>query len=630
MDYEGNPENSSIRLNLTWPMILVTVGMVLVTVLGVVYVEEEMVHRTKAGVVGQFERFLDEKVRYEAAVLEEYITFIKKNPNILDALAKREKTPLYKEVRELYGELNQRVELTHMYFITPEGKVLLRAHDFGRDGDLIYRATFRKAKETGNLYYGLEFGLKKNYTLRVVSPWVVDGRLVGYLELGKEIDTIISEYARLLDTEVYLAVRKSVYRDAPDFVRENMRHRVATDAYYIVYSTFEVPSQIGAILDGTIDLVDISMRDKDYFVAKAPLTDVSGRDLGYFVFLNDVTLEHSVIGSSVFMFAMILGTASLLLGYAGYTMLRRREEAINALTSELNTQKEEVEYFAMRLQNIFDLQRNIVLLTDGMRLQMANRAMFDFFGFENLEGFLRYYECICERFIENSNYFHLGLLAEGENWVEALQHLPGEARIVAMLDRELNTHVFNVSINAFESDNYIISFTDISNTVLQQMKLKNRAIHDKLTGACNREFLEENGAQILREAEGLYLGVVIADIDHFKAVNDRYGHNRGDVVLQQFAATLRQTIRGGDYLIRWGGEEFVILIKVERKDALTKAVEHLRQRIEAVSFHEVGTVTASFGATFYRAGETFTEAVGRADLGLYDAKAGGRNQSCFV
>lgn len=625
----STPKQFNVRLNLTGPMIVVIVLMALLMVVSVIYIEEESIHQTKAEVTHQFTLFLDEKVHHEAAAISEYMGFIQGMDKVAKLFEKRDKEALYHAVAGMYAELNRKVDLTHMYFIEPDGTVLLRVHDYRRDGDRVGRTTFLRAKEKRALYYGIEFGLKKNYTLRVVKPWIVDGVLIGYLELGKEIDKIINEYAQLLGTQVYLAVKKSVYADAPAFVRSKLEGYARAGEYYIVYRTFDVPPQIGAILDGSIERTDISFEKGDYFVAKSPLTDVSGRDLGFFVFLSDVTLEHRVIEDSVKAFALVLGVISMLLFYVGYRLLKRKETDINALTSELKAQKEVLERFSVKLQKIFDLQRNIVILTDGETLQMANRAMFDFFGLEDLHAFLKYYTCICERFVENDNFFHLGRVEAGRTWVDAIAELPGEQRVVAMLDRELVTHVFSVSINAFEEGNHIVTFSDISNTMLEQLQLKNKVIHDKLTGAFNREFLEKSMERIVREAAPQHVGVVLCDIDHFKRVNDRYGHNRGDTVLKQFVAILQHSIRSEDYLIRWGGEEFVILMRVDSSEVLEKAVEHTRRSIENGIFDEVGSVTSSFGATLRRDAESLAESIGRADRALYRAKAEGRNRVCM-
>ena len=94
--------------------------------------------------------------------------------------------------------------LRHLYFLEKSGEVFLRAHESARYSDIVKRYTFLKAKEMQSPFYGIEFGIKKNYTLRVVHPWVVDGEVIGYLELGKEIDKLMEALASQMNIEIVI------------------------------------------------------------------------------------------------------------------------------------------------------------------------------------------------------------------------------------------------------------------------------------------------------------------------------------------------------------------------------------------------------------------------------------------
>lgn len=619
-------KKSPFQLRLNLPFIIAIIVMSSLTIYSMIYTQESTLHKTKESIPEQFTKFLDNQVDHEASEISEYIDFMQSRDDIAKLFVAGEKQALYGAVKGIYEELNENVELTHMYFIRPDGKVLLRVHDHERDLDTVERMTFLKAKESQSLFYGLEFGLKQNYTLRVVRPWMVDGRLIGYLELGKEIDKFINEYAALLDTHVYLAVEKEHYRDAPGFVKERLEKGIMTSRHHIVYQTFGVPEQMEAILAGSIFQEDITFDGHEYYVTKDVLTDVSGHELGHFVFLNDITLEHEMIYGSVKVFTVILLIVAAFLSALGFIVIKRKEQDINTLTSRLNAQKDKLEFFNIKLQKLFDLQKNIVVLTDGEKIKMANQALYDFLGFEDLEEFLTHYQCICDRFIENDSFFHLGKVPEGENWIKTIQGLSGEKRIVAMIDDELSTHVFSVAVNEFEESHYVIAFSDISNTMLEQVRLMRKVTHDKLTGALNREFFEKNITQIIKDVRPQKLGMIFADIDHFKQVNDVYGHNRGDEVLKQFVKTIERSIRHEDYLIRWGGEEFIILMRVNSVETLEKAIESVRLEIEKDHFEEVENITSSFGATLYQKGEQISDSIERADKALYQAKESGRNR----
>lgn len=280
------------------------------------------------------------------------------------------------------------------------------------------------------------------------------------------------------------------------------------------------------------------------------------------------------------------------------------------------------------LQRFIDLQDNMIILTDGTKLNFANKRLFDFFGFENLDDFTSIHQCICERFIEDDRFFNLTKVKEGENWVDVLKTLPHSKRIVTMLGSDFKIHAFAITVNVFDSKMDIVTFSNISQTVLNQINLHKKTIHDKLTGAFNREYFEQNYRNLIDEyqSSGNSFGLALLDIDHFKSVNDTYGHDVGDYVLKHMVELVQKFSRTEDILIRWGGEEFVMILNVKSLDALHKALEHIRQVIELEEFDTVKTITCSFGAAVYKNNEDIEETIKRADDALYFSKRTGRNK----
>ena len=152
--------------------------------------------------------------------------------------------------------------------------------------------------------------------------------------------------------------------------------------------------------------------------------------------------------------------------------------------------------------------------------------------------------------------------------------------------------------------------------------------YDALTGALNRNILEQIVVPKTKrfvDELGEECTVILFDIDHFKQVNDTYGHTKGDIVLKSVCSWVAGEIRKGDYLIRWGGEEFVILLAGTDIRKAAQIAERLRKKVEA-SDCGVCPVTISLGIAPYD-GEDYTKAVQRADEMLYKAKEGGRNQT---
>lgn len=154
------------------------------------------------------------------------------------------------------------------------------------------------------------------------------------------------------------------------------------------------------------------------------------------------------------------------------------------------------------------------------------------------------------------------------------------------------------------------------------------SVTDRLTGLFNRrkldQVLEEELTRRRRYETGFAL--VMMDIDFFKRVNDCHGHAAGDAVLVAMAGILRQRTRESDALARLGGEEFVIVCRHSTLEGCVATAEKIREAIENHDFQEAGQVTASFGVTPCRAGDSAEAMLARADSALYRAKASGRNR----
>jgi diguanylate cyclase (GGDEF)-like protein len=160
-----------------------------------------------------------------------------------------------------------------------------------------------------------------------------------------------------------------------------------------------------------------------------------------------------------------------------------------------------------------------------------------------------------------------------------------------------------------------------------EVEVRQDATLDPLTGLGNRKALRRRFDELRRQAEqaGSEIAVVVLDIDHFKAVNDTYGHDRGDLVLQAVAAELRNSVRDGAHVYRLGGEEFVVLLAASEALASRAIAERLRAAI-AASRPEGLEITASLGVSVGTHGVEYATLFTEADGALYEAKRRGRNR----
>ncbi len=179
---------------------------------------------------------------------------------------------------------------------------------------------------------------------------------------------------------------------------------------------------------------------------------------------------------------------------------------------------------------------------------------------------------------------------------------------------------------------YAALFRDVSQNKRTEEELLRLAATDPLTGAYNRrEFTQMAEREALRSHRYHHpLSLMMLDLDHFKRLNDTYGHAAGDKVLQRFTTLCTNTLRNVDIFGRWGGEEFVALLPETDIEGASIIAERLRKIISenVLSFndHKI-TFTASIGVVQYKDGEVNVDApLGRADSAVFDAKKAGRNR----
>ena len=204
---------------------------------------------------------------------------------------------------------------------------------------------------------------------------------------------------------------------------------------------------------------------------------------------------------------------------------------------------------------------------------------------------------------ENEYYRKDGSIMTGE--LQVIPHLDGSGKVIELIGVT----------------------RDISERKVFEAELRNLAVTDTLTGVWNRRHgTELLAADLSARRPGQALSLLMLDIDHFKTINDTFGHQAGDHVLIEIASRLRRSLRGSDMVARWGGEEFVVLLRdCALPDALRLA-EDIRAAIAELPFGAMGSLTVSVGVAEARAGEDLTTWLERADQALYRAKRSGRNE----
>jgi len=543
---------------------------------------------------------------------------------------------LYRLLYKKYYQM-KKLNIRQFHFHTHEGKSLLRFHKPARNGDFLIdiRESIKVANQQHKIVSGFEGG--RIYPgFRYVFPIIYNGEHLGSVEFSIAFESIERELGSVLPSLGYqLNLSKNVSYDRVFlWHRDYFIKSILSHNYYI-----ENPEI--SLVTKKLQNITIIQRLEEYI--QKNLSSISEKietqqnfsiptviaDAGYMIHFIDIKNTKNMHAAYMISYSKFdelteindKYTIFFILLYTAIFMIFLLIVIVSNQLHNLSLQKE-------NLQHLLNQQENIVILSSGTTITYANQKFFDFFNLNSLDEFLLKNNCVCEKFIKDDRFFHLDKIKDDENWLDIIRKLPQSQSIVAMMGKNLELHSFSVSVNIYEHNIYILSFADISDTMVEQIKLQEKTLHDKLTHAYNREYFEQNIDQIIIDytKAGTLLALTMLDIDFFKKVNDTFGHDIGDVVLQELVKVIGDYSRDDDILIRWGGEEFLIIFKVHSKNGLFIALENLRQSIEKHAFDTVEHITCSLGSSIYREGEMIKSTIKRADKALYTAKNSGRNK----
>lgn len=432
------------------------------------------------------------------------------NAELRSALAKKDRAKLSKFAAPIFATLQKEHEITHLYFIGADRRVLLRAHNPAHSGDVINRVTTLDAQLTKAPAHGVELGPEGTLTLRFVSPLYQDGakqHLIGFIELGVDTSHLLKDIQRSLGIQIFEFLAKEfLKREASQPSMSDPVSSTEWDRFQDVVpsaqSLKDMTPEMSVIMSNRIfpateSMMEVSQGKSDFRAISFPVLDIEERKVGSIVMLVDVTSKVLNARNTLFL--------GLILGVTGGSLL------------------------------------------------------FAFFWL--LTG-------------------RVGQLIEQHQ--QALHHLA---------TRDGLTGLFN----------HITFYAMLEDEVARAQRTKNP------------------------------VSLLMLDLDHFKGVNDKFGHVAGDMVLRESGNIIHQQSRSIDKVCRYGGEEFaVILPETDTAGAMIMG-ERMRIAIEGHLFkldegHDL-SITISIGvASFPEHATSAEELVDSADQALFVAKVRGRNQ----
>jgi diguanylate cyclase (GGDEF)-like protein len=502
----------AMRIKFITPLVSFIVILVFILLVSLFYVESESQNYsifhdrfTRTTVIS--DDFYKYSVETDASAIRAIMSGLKLNKELSSLFATGNRNAILEYAEPLYKELNRDYNITHFYFTGLDRANILRVHAPSQYGDTINRITTIKAQQSKKVSHGVELGVLGTLTLRVVSPWYSnEGKLIGYLELGMEIDHVIEQLQKLLSYDIDLYIHKEYLQEQQ--WKSGMRalnRRINWEQFDLLVATKQLTNEIiqsfikekeqtKTPFDRVIQSYDIN--DSAYWMLSVPIDDVQGRNVANMLLLADTTFEANVVRRTITTVGII----------------------IFILTSIL----------------LFIFSKQV---------------------------------------------------------------------------KKVSQHIKH-----------------------DEILLKQMATKDSLTNLYTRRiFNDQLSTEIVYSKRyNTRTSLIMLDIDHFKLVNDNYGHPAGDMVLRELSKRIIFACRETDSACRFGGEEFVIIAKNTPTKEAENLAERLRLSVEATPF-DIGegksiTVTISIGiASYPEHADCDTSLIIASDKALYTAKKEGRN-----
>lgn len=560
----------------------------------------EQVHRTYTKTINDTVSFYHSRAE---ANLRSYGT--------IKAFRERNHDQLYALVAPRWAVLQRENPwLVLMQFHNADGTSLLRLHQPDVYGDRIadQRPMVAYAHKTQRSVFGFEEG-RQGLAFRILVPAFDRGVYIGAVEFGVASPYFTDKIRRFTGYESFFFVDKSMLGK---FGR--IEHRIEVGKYIGIDIPLVHRPFIESYAQNHTDLGNsvVKYANHTYDVNILNVNDFIAKPVGAIMFIRsssdfDAHVRHIIIASIMIVFALIVLMV--------FTVDRIYTYVMDKMSFE--------QRYA---QMILDSVPTPVIVTDGKELIAANGSLLGYLGYRSIESFKQEHSCVFEYFEPGDTDDYLMPMHDDQRWTEYMLMHPHKSHKAKITVGGITT-VFEVRISALKVNDgirYVVIFSDIST-------MQNQSMMDPLTQIPNRlHFKTVYQHQInVAQRNGKSLGIIFFDIDHFKDVNDTYGHLAGDRVLQEIADSVRQRIRRSDIVARWGGEEFVILLPQTKLDEAINVAEMLRVMISEKYFEGVGNITCSFGVATLEENEDADHLLNRVDQLLYEAKNSGRNRVVY-
>ena len=587
----------------------------------------------------------DASLQRYALAMDTFYTSVLRHPTAVPLLVKginstgeqqnEARNELYRQLRPQFRDLIVR-GIRQWQFHDADGNSFLRFHAPEMYGDnlLPVRSSLRQMQTQPIPRYGFEVG-RLFIGFRFIHPIFTSGELTGTMETAVSFREVSEDLASLASGQAFLFLlhRESVEEVSFADNSQAFEPSVINSGYLVDRDSLLLSENITLPLDvlrtqmarlnlqGKLDQGDpfalaLYHNSIGYSAAFIPVLDFDNRPAGYIVALQSA----SILTSTQWEFFSALGISLVVMCLLGWLLLNLHRQRL-----EMQSQKQQLDAIGQAVgEGIYvqDPQGQTVYINEAVTRLTGFNATKLYQG--SLHNLLHSHEENGQLTLSECPIFVNPLNGQSYEGDEQFRTRTGELIPVVVTSRPLweNGEITGV----------VTVFRDISERKETERKLQELATTDPLTGLSNRRAFLERLEEELRLSRRLkhQSTLLMLDFDHFKQINDNYGHSAGDAVLKHFAAEAGECLRKTDLLGRLGGEEFAILLPGTDMEGARHLAELIRERMEQNPTQlESGDIamTLSIGMTAIKPGDKNTsDVLNRADKALYQAKEKGRNQ----
>ncbi len=324
---------------------------------------------------------LESELEGEAGMMAATLEALADNDELAGLMRSGDREKLFKRVEAMYANLRSNHRMTHFYFHGPDRVCFLRVHSPKRHGDLINRNTAKGAEETQEICWGLELGPLGTFTLRVVRPWMHEGELIGYLELGEEIDHVLNSIHENQGVEFYAVIDKHFvdrkrWEEGMRMLGRDHDWDLLPSAVLIQDSLNRIPPRLMAMLKAGMENHPdpdevVRLDGREYRLRFQELRDMAGKDVGELVLLRDETQQLAMLRNTAISAALVSVVLAGLLGAMFHLLLGK-------VASTLGEQFDRIEQANARLREEVDqriaAEEQLTVLNQTLETQVEMRT----------------------------------------------------------------------------------------------------------------------------------------------------------------------------------------------------------------------------------------------------------------